>query len=792
MNDLESINNINFSSENIPKIFERQRTNLQKDILFLKEDILKDFREIETKLSTKYEKQNSNIITKLHKFENKIEALNNKIIELSSLISTDKNIQHKVLNLNEFQIKLSDKLLSQEIAIKANESKIKDVVDKYDKILNESIIYQGIIGNNARFQNFHHFIDYILLNINEFVTFKDKNVIDFKGYKTKLETLFKSLKMQADSIVSTSNKHTNKKFNELEKKFKELINIQDAKVFDIKLENNKFKEDIQNKIKEMNNEEKKILDIKDELKEKISDEIDFLKDFNKGVTIKIENNENEINSLKEKFQNFNNSLKDINIINKKGEFSPKKNNKFYSDLEGFNISPNNKLNNKEINVVNNNNFNSNINIIPRRSSIAKSIIKQYITGEIGIKELERNSLKKQKRVSINENNIQNFMANNIYNKNNNSSLENKSKNKRMTLGPDKIRNFYKINNNLLNKIPERKSIYSEKTNINKSNNSISEEKSEDIDYINSFREKSDSSNSSSTIKNRSKDNKEGGNKEEGNKNKEKDEKLLLISSKKKEINSFVQTDIMNKKDKNINSKEIDNNYTQSLNSDYKMNKYKGRNYSALSSEKLDLIKNDSYSKFTNIKDNNKIENQKLISTVGKLRQIGGGINIINYNNTSRFSKTSILFYDNLINKKNLINNNNQEKKSRHKLNIIEMNFDEPNKSLKEDDELKSLIKKIKENRINILSDRNSRPLKKNKSSNRLQMSDYDTVLENNSIHSVSINKSNYYFIKKMIKEDLQKNISFKYLKEGNNNKRPINMKSINLNKKKSIYGNIYE
>ena len=533
MNDLESINNINFSSENIPKIFESQRTNLKKDILFLKEDILKDFREIETKLSTKYEKQNSNIITKLHKFENKIEALNNKIIELSSLISTDKNIQHKVLNLNEFQIKLSDKLLSQEIAIKANESKIKDVVDKYDKILNESIIYQGIIGNNARFQNFHHFIDYILLNINEFVTFKDKNVIDFKGYKTKLETLFKSLKMQADSIVSTSNKHTNKKFNELEKKFKELINIQDAKVFDIKLENNKFKEDIQNKIKEMNNEEKKILDIKDELKEKISDEIDFLKDFNKGVTIKIENNENEINSLKEKFQNFNNSLKDINIINKKGEFSPKKNNKFYSDLEGFNISPNNKLNNKEINVVNNNNFNSNINIIPRRSSIAKSIIKQYITGEIGIKELERNSLKKQKRVSINENNIQNFMANNIYNKNNNSSLENKSKNKRMTLGPDKIRNFYKINNNLLNKIPERKSIYSEKTNINKSNNSISEEKSEDIDYINSFREKSDSSNSSSTIKNRSKDNKEGGNKEEGNKNKEKDEKLLLISSKKK-------------------------------------------------------------------------------------------------------------------------------------------------------------------------------------------------------------------------------------------------------------------
>ena len=80
MNELESINKIDFSTENIPKIFDSQRKNIKQDILFLKEDILKDFREIENKLNTKYEKQNSNTLTKLHKFENTIEAINIKYL----------------------------------------------------------------------------------------------------------------------------------------------------------------------------------------------------------------------------------------------------------------------------------------------------------------------------------------------------------------------------------------------------------------------------------------------------------------------------------------------------------------------------------------------------------------------------------------------------------------------------------------------------------------------------------------------------------------------------------------
>ena len=60
MSELISVNQIDFSSENLPKIFDSQRKNLKQDIIFLKEDILKDFREIENKLQQDNEK-NGNI-----------------------------------------------------------------------------------------------------------------------------------------------------------------------------------------------------------------------------------------------------------------------------------------------------------------------------------------------------------------------------------------------------------------------------------------------------------------------------------------------------------------------------------------------------------------------------------------------------------------------------------------------------------------------------------------------------------------------------------------------------------
>lgn len=794
MSELESINKIDFSTENIPKIFDNQRKNLKKDILFLKEDILKDFREIENKLNAKYEKQNSNTLTKLYKFENTIEAMNNKIFELSTLISTDKNIQQKVANLQDFKEKISDKLMSQEIATKTNESIMKDAINRYDKILSESIIYQGLIGSNGRFQTFHQLIDYLLLNTTQFINFKDKNMIDFKGYKVKLESLFKSLKAQTDSIITSANKYTNKRLLDSEKKFKDLININEAKICDIKIENNKFNSYIEGKLEDKYNEIKRLLEIRADLYSKIEEEIDLLKDFNKGVSIKFENNENEINIMKNRFKTFSESIEEI-------QFSPKKDLNIIDFIKNSKIKNNNINNNKIFNINSSYNINSTHNRFARRGTLAKSIIKQYITGEIGLNELE-NPLKRQKSTLINENEIKNIINNkneNYHNKyKSNYSLENISSGKRLTLGPDKFRNI--LDKNLLNKFLD---INAEKTMLDKSINSISEEKSEDNENIYSFRDNNDENKiyndkNNNILKEKVNNmddislNKD--NNEEGNNN------ILLKNESKNEINSSIQTEIINiiKNKDDINDKENSSNYFINE-KNHNINSKGG--FKSISYEKK-IYNNNSKKVGKNKKRKEyRINNQKQMSAVGKLCQIGVVQDIINYSKSSinRLNNTNIIFNDNKNNKDSKDNNENKNcyyniKKSdrKNKLNIIEVNFDKPKEIINEENELKNIIKKIKENRVNFFSERNNRPLDRNKTFKKFQMSETDLGFENNSLNGVHLsnNLKSPNFYKKMNNDEFGKYSSFGYLNYIKNNKKILNMRKINLLKKKELYGNL--
>ena len=283
MSSLESMHKNDFSSEKIPIIFENQRKNLKQDVLFLKEDILKDFRQIESKLNLKYEKQNSNTLSIINKFENTIESMNSKILQLASLISTDKSIQQKVSQFDEYKTKVSDTLLSLELAIKNNGADIKNAINKYDKLFTDSVIYPGIIGHNGKFSTFHELIDFILVNLYQFVEFKEKYMIDFKSNKSKLENLLNSFKKQSDSIINSNSQYTNKKMSEFEKKIRQLINAQETKIFDVRLENNKSAAALESKVDDLNKEVKRMMDVKIEIYTKFDEEIKVIKDYKNCV-----------------------------------------------------------------------------------------------------------------------------------------------------------------------------------------------------------------------------------------------------------------------------------------------------------------------------------------------------------------------------------------------------------------------------------------------------------------------------------------------------------------------------
>ena len=859
MSSLESINNNEFSSEKIPIIFENQRRNLKQDVLYLKEDILKDFRQIETKLNIKYEKHNSNTLSIINKFENTIEAMNSRILQLASLISSDNNIQQKVSQFEEYKAKVSDTLLSLDLAIKNNGADIKNAINKYDKLFTDSVIYPGIIGHNSKFATFHELIDYILVNLYQFVEFKEKYLADFKSNKPKLENLLKSFKKQSDSIISSNNLFTNKKISEAEKKLRQLISAQEAKIFDVRLENNKSAAALETKVDELNKEVKRMMNVKIEIYTKFDEEIKLIKDYTKVVYDKYNGFQNDYNFIKEKIDSLNNNIKELQIKYADGL---KKETNFINviNLPKRKILPNN--NSQLVRSTN--------------AGLARSVIKKYIEGEINLNELE-NKTKKQRSIVLPENEAKSILKNLNKNSNRNSnkkythSFDNHSLSKRMTFEQDKFKNL----RNGLSKFNDMNSIYSDKSiynKSNKSNNNINEEKDEDFEIVYSLKEISDDNKSKTTEKiSDTKDEKVNDNNlknEEDNINQVKnspniefqknnitsilerkyntikfddkfisdksENKNVLISKNipyknsiikegakifkfnnndiNKDINKEIQTDNININPNNKENSNLKEQNTDNINKNKIILRKEVKDIQNHSSfEKSNNENNNSFPKVANSiaksPEQNKKFNQKQVSIVGKLSKIGSEDNIINYSktntnklnkikfgliekkknrNNNRNSINNINNFNNInnlnnlksFNKVNNINyfNNIKLKTPNNKLNIIEVNFDNRNTIHKEKDELKSLISKIKENRINNQSERSNKTIEKNKIFRKLKINGSDISIENNLTNgypsnSIYNNLGNYYsYYNKKVKDDYKNKTAFGYLFYVKNNK----------------------
>ena len=358
-NDEESTEILSYGKIN--KIFENQRITLNKDVLFIKEDILKDFKRIENNLNLKYEKQNTQVSSKLYKFESIIEAMKNKIDDLSSLISTDKNIQQKILQLSEFKRSTADKIMDQQMAIKSNSSQLKEAINKYDKILTDSVIYPAVIGHNARFKDFHEMIDYILYSIKQFNSFNEKNGVDFEEYIGKIDNLFKLFKGQTDSIVTSCNNFCSKRTTDIETKFEKMIFSQEIKINEYQKEGDIFNKKIMQQIGEFNDTIKNLNKAKDEIYKKFEEEIKILNEY-----------KNEMNEKIEKVYNIF-ELSNQNIKEKDGKIDiiKQSNNNIFTHI----------------------NQNEGINL--KNSQIGTSLVKKYIAGELSYNELEDSQTKKK-------------------------------------------------------------------------------------------------------------------------------------------------------------------------------------------------------------------------------------------------------------------------------------------------------------------------------------------------------------------------------------------------------------
>ena len=299
------------SKENNDPILAFNPKNMKNDILMFKNETLKDFKEAQRKVSEKYKILDFEIKEKLESFEQRIITYENKIIELSNLINTDKTIRDKVDALMEFKEKTDDAILTEKIRLDNIRNDLNSNVDRIDKILKDSVIYPGIIGGISRFKTFHELIDYVLTQCSQNLTFREKSILDFKGYKTKLENTIASFNTQTTSLLNSTSEYTKSCVKELEEKIKSIFNVYDDRLQDSRLENANYAVGLERATEALKKELQQLYVIKKELYEKVDNGMTEVKNDNTRVVKLFTGYKKNFHLMQHKFTQLSDFIKDI-------------------------------------------------------------------------------------------------------------------------------------------------------------------------------------------------------------------------------------------------------------------------------------------------------------------------------------------------------------------------------------------------------------------------------------------------------------------------------------------------
>ena len=450
MKEIEEINNNYFSNQKIKekisdiinknKISINNNYDLQKDLLFFKNDILRDMRNLEAKQTEKllnYREEQSKV---LNSYEQKFVEQDEKITYLSNMIVDYFRKEKFEKYFEEFARKLQKDFAEMASKIYSLQDEIKDVLYKQEKFFNENVLYPGVIGFQCKFKDLHAFVDYVLESIHDIEIYQET----LKGYelhkiRKNLETDLNTIQTQLKTNFNILSKFTTDKVNESEEKMLKVLDDYNTQFVDVRIENNKNANNLQKKMDEVANNFDQIINIRKEINMKNKENEKRFEDIIQNIADnenKIFEQNKEINNVDKKFnllttyidnQNeenydqYNNSYSRNFISNKYNntrklrsakDFISRQmrliareeekyiNNDNYNTLNktGYNYGYNNKFTNYK-NVNNNNNHNLrtiNNNIINTRKSFVMnkklvlkgdSFIKRYITGKIGINDM---------------------------------------------------------------------------------------------------------------------------------------------------------------------------------------------------------------------------------------------------------------------------------------------------------------------------------------------------------------------------------------------------------------------
>ena len=156
---------VNHSSKNMINLSHPLKNTIPEQLIFFKEDILKDVKQIESQITIKCNSELNKNSNKIIKMQETVDEMNQKLEKISTLINMDVNLEDRTNKLSDLFSKLEQSVLLQDVQIKNTNKKLTDTINRFDEELSNSIIYPTVIGPTGKYKTFHQFIDFVIVNI---------------------------------------------------------------------------------------------------------------------------------------------------------------------------------------------------------------------------------------------------------------------------------------------------------------------------------------------------------------------------------------------------------------------------------------------------------------------------------------------------------------------------------------------------------------------------------------------------------------------------------------------------
>ncbi len=298
-------------NKNNDEILELSQKNIRQDMLLFKEEVLKDIKNVQKVFSVKFAKMEDLLKEQINLYESKVNSFDQRIKNLSNLISSDRTMIEKVEELTQFKDETKDKLITDSIRLTNIETDFKVNIKNIEHILSNSVIYPGLIGFSGKFKSFHDYMDYILNSINELNLFKEKNIHDLIPYKKKIDEALDNVKLQLSHIINTTNEFTIKKINDSEQRIKSMIQLYDDRLQDTRVENAHYAIGLEKKAEDLSKLIKNIYEVKADIYKKLKDEIANVKGDQRYVVKLFSGYKKEFNQIKNKFIELSEFIRDV-------------------------------------------------------------------------------------------------------------------------------------------------------------------------------------------------------------------------------------------------------------------------------------------------------------------------------------------------------------------------------------------------------------------------------------------------------------------------------------------------